>query len=153
MIQRDLIDSTYARFGEMAIDFWSGLEDGEANIESIYDSGDGVHLENSAHKILLQRVLDRNISEYLLSNRNTMTSSAWQNQIARLHVFPNPSTDSISLKNITPPFDVYIYDPEGRLIFENKNYSDSKIKLVAKGRQFVKIIKGDLLMGSWVDRM
>jgi len=56
-IQLDMRDSTFARFEEFAIDFWNGLEDGDNNVDSSFDSGDGVHLNNAGHRLLLERVL------------------------------------------------------------------------------------------------
>lgn len=50
-------DSTYARFGERAIDFWTGLAMEDGSIDPAYDSGDGVHLNDPAHRILFQRVV------------------------------------------------------------------------------------------------
>jgi len=52
----EMRDSTFARFGEKAIDFWYGLAECNGKIKPEYDSGDGVHLNDSAHKILFERV-------------------------------------------------------------------------------------------------
>jgi len=54
-------DSTWARFGERAIDFWSGLAMEDGSIDPTFDSGDGVHLNDRAHRILFQRVVDAGI--------------------------------------------------------------------------------------------
>jgi len=56
-------DSTHARFGERAIDFWSGLAMEDGSIDPDYDSGDGVHLNDRAHRILFQRAVEAGLLE------------------------------------------------------------------------------------------
>jgi hypothetical protein len=56
-------DSTHARFGDQAIDFWTGLAMENGSIDPAYDSGDGVHLNDQAHRILFQRVVEAGILE------------------------------------------------------------------------------------------
>jgi lysophospholipase L1-like esterase len=48
-------DSTFARF--QAIDFWYELADPDGRINSAYDSGDGIHLNDAGHGVLFERVL------------------------------------------------------------------------------------------------
>lgn len=50
-------DSTFARWGSKAIDFWSEIAEANGRIKSIYDSGDGIHLNDAAHAILFDRVV------------------------------------------------------------------------------------------------
>lgn len=63
--QRNLLifmrDSTYARFGERTIDFWTGIAKGDGTINPLYNSGDGVHINNAGHRIFFQRVVDKKI--------------------------------------------------------------------------------------------
>ncbi len=54
-------DSTFARWGSKAIDFWTGIAEANGSIKSIYDSGDGVHLNDAAHGILFERVVAANV--------------------------------------------------------------------------------------------
>ncbi len=64
--QIEMRDSTYARFGEKAIDFWTEIADNDGRINPIYDSGDGIHLNDKGHAILFSRVVDKNIFEPLV---------------------------------------------------------------------------------------
>lgn len=64
--QIEMRDSTYARFGEKAIDFWTEIADSNGRINPIYDSGDGIHLNDKGHAILFSRVVDKNIFEPLV---------------------------------------------------------------------------------------
>jgi lysophospholipase L1-like esterase len=52
----EMRDSTFTRF-ENPIDFWTGLAEKSGNIKAEYNSGDGVHLNDAAHKILFERVV------------------------------------------------------------------------------------------------
>ncbi len=55
-IQFALKDSTYALFGDKTIDFWtiSALKNGSIN--PVYNSGDGVHLNDEGHRLLFEEV-------------------------------------------------------------------------------------------------
>jgi lysophospholipase L1-like esterase len=56
-------DSTWARFGDRTIDFWTGLAQPDGTIDQDYDCGDGVHLNDRAHRILFQRVVEAQLME------------------------------------------------------------------------------------------
>ncbi|MCG3120456.1 MAG: Beta-hexosaminidase [bacterium] len=58
-------DSTLARFGNRAIDFWSGLAANDGRIQPQYDCGDGVHLNDRAHQILFERVVAAGIHQFV----------------------------------------------------------------------------------------
>ncbi|MEN8376644.1 MAG: SGNH/GDSL hydrolase family protein, partial [Gemmatimonadota bacterium] len=51
-------DSTFARFGEYAIDFFTGLGRPDGTISAAFGIGDGIHLNDAAHAILFARVVD-----------------------------------------------------------------------------------------------
>jgi hypothetical protein len=57
-------DSTFARFGDKAIDFWTDIAEANGRIKSIYDSGDGIHLNDAAHGILFDRVVAAEVHSY-----------------------------------------------------------------------------------------
>ena len=50
--------------GERAIDFWTDIAATDGTINTIYDSGDGVHLNDAAHILLASRVEAENILSY-----------------------------------------------------------------------------------------
>jgi lysophospholipase L1-like esterase len=68
-------DSTFARLGEMAIDFWTDLAQPDGRIDSVFDCGDGVHLNDVGHEILFQRVVDAGILSALTGERRPAGSS------------------------------------------------------------------------------
>lgn len=64
-IQIDVKDSILLQYGNNAIDFWTGIADTNFDIKPIYNSGDGTHLNNLAHRELNQRVINKLIPNYL----------------------------------------------------------------------------------------
>ncbi len=56
-IQFALKDSTYAMFGNRTIDFWNISATSTGNINPVYDSGDGIHLNDAGHKLLFEEVV------------------------------------------------------------------------------------------------
>ena len=68
-VQVAMRDSTYRRFGEHAIDFWTGLAEDDATVKPMYDSGDGIHLNSAAHAILFRRVAEADVPEALKAEK------------------------------------------------------------------------------------
>ncbi|MBD3393872.1 MAG: hypothetical protein GF418_17205 [Chitinivibrionales bacterium] len=62
----DVRDSTFARFGGKAIDFWTGLAETDGTIKPLYNSGDNVHLNDTAHALLFGRVVDAGVLEAIV---------------------------------------------------------------------------------------
>jgi lysophospholipase L1-like esterase len=61
-IQLAMVNALPQEFPDMMIDFWNGLANSLGNdILPQFDSGDGIHLNNAGHKILLQRVINKEI--------------------------------------------------------------------------------------------
>jgi lysophospholipase L1-like esterase len=67
----DVRDSIFAIFGDRAIDFWSEIANEDGMVNEFYDSGDGVHLNDSAHTILTNRVIESNVLEHARFDENT----------------------------------------------------------------------------------
>ena len=82
-------DSTYQRFGDKAIDFWTDIATEQGTINTAYDMGDGVHLNDAAHTILKNRVIATDILDYArsINSRDTInidfgstpSSGGWNN--------------------------------------------------------------------------
>lgn len=58
-------DSIFAVYGVQSIDFWTGLATSTHFIDPLYDSGDGVHLNDAAHGILFSRVAQKALPNLL----------------------------------------------------------------------------------------
>jgi lysophospholipase L1-like esterase len=55
---KDRINSVYA---SKSIDFWTSIANSNGTINSAYDAGDGIHLNNAGHRILFSRVIDKKV--------------------------------------------------------------------------------------------
>jgi len=149
-IQLDMRDSTFARFGEFAIDFWNGLEDGVNNVDSSFDSGDGVHLNNAGHSILLERVLQSQIPDFLLDNKDESTSNQQSIPYFPLAVYPNPTSDFFKIENLEPPFALEIFDSQGSILVQYEQYYEDEIRLVHNGMYLIKITLDEKVYLTWV---
>jgi lysophospholipase L1-like esterase len=54
-------DSTHSRWPEQTIDFWTGLATDDGHVVPAMDSGDGIHLNAAAHRIMFERVREHGI--------------------------------------------------------------------------------------------
>jgi lysophospholipase L1-like esterase len=70
----DMRDFINSYFGTKAIDFWTTLANSDGTINTAYDSGDGVHLNDAAHTILKDRVVATDLLTYAKaeSSRDTI---------------------------------------------------------------------------------
>lgn len=65
-IQKGMVEATYEMFGDFTIDLWEVFADDNGHIQSQYDSGDGIHLNNSAHKRIFEIVAGTEIDQYII---------------------------------------------------------------------------------------
>ncbi len=76
LIQTQTRDSIFSYFGTKAIDFWTGFADTSNGIKAIFDSGDGVHMNDAAHNILNQRVIQKLIPNALADTNAVLDFAA-----------------------------------------------------------------------------
>lgn len=81
-------DSTLARFGQYAIDFWNELAQENGMIKPQYDCGDGVHLNDAAHEILFNRVNAKDLPRALFSA--VLENDGRPRSASLLANYPNP---------------------------------------------------------------
>ena len=117
----EMRDSTFSIWGDRAVDFWTDIAMPDGTINPIYDSGDGVHLNDAAHGILFARVDAKDIWS-LIDPPPDPTGVAEVAVLAgdRLHpASPNPfrgqTTLSYSLSEATHVV-LELYDVRGRRI-------------------------------------
>lgn len=65
-IQRGMIDATYDMFGDFAIDLWTEFAEDNGHIKGIYNSGDGVHLNDLAHRLIFEIIAGVNIDGHII---------------------------------------------------------------------------------------
>jgi lysophospholipase L1-like esterase len=56
-------DSIRGWMGNRAVDFWTGLANGDGTLSKAFDSGDGIHLNETGHRILAERIRASGILE------------------------------------------------------------------------------------------
>ncbi len=66
-VQRAVRDAILARYGDHAIDFWSGFADPDGQQAERWGSGDNVHYNDAAHRIFFERVRDAGVAEAVLA--------------------------------------------------------------------------------------
>ena len=117
--QIDVKDEMFSIYTDKAIDFWSDIDDVDGKILSNLDFGDGIHINNTGHNILFNRVLNKNIEEFTCLGETLSLTKTAINTDFELHVFPNPVKDFIFLyfnTNFSGELKAEFYDVLGRRI-------------------------------------
>lgn len=70
--QWDIKDSIYAHFNPRVIDFWTTIALPNYTIDPLYDSGDGIHLNDAGHSILNNRVIEAYILDSIFTSSTTV---------------------------------------------------------------------------------
>ncbi len=65
LVQLIARDTILTRYANQAINFWEGLAMPNGLIAPEFNSGDGIHLNNAGHRLLFDRVREKNIPETL----------------------------------------------------------------------------------------
>ncbi len=68
-------DSTFSRLGQRALDFWTDLAGADGTIESAYDCGDGVHLNDEGHGVLYRRIVAAGVLDSAVAQLSRRASS------------------------------------------------------------------------------
>jgi lysophospholipase L1-like esterase/dienelactone hydrolase len=126
---------TYQRFGEKAMDFWTGIANADGTINPLYNA-DGVHLKNGGHHILYTRVVAERVLDTLCLRKNIKPiANAGNNTTIFL------PADSIQLSSTGSS------DPDGSIaafnwskiegpaagVFSNANIANPKLRNLAFG--------------------
>ena len=92
-LQIEMRDSTFARFGDKSIDFWTDIADSNGRINPDYNSGDGIHLNAKAHAILFSRVKEAEIFNPMVTKAEGITFTVSSFELMQNYPNPfNPST-------------------------------------------------------------
>ena len=68
LVQKAVRDSLMARYGDFCINFWDDFAKADHTLKKEFDSGDGVHLNDRGHGLLVEKVLEKNIISVLVQN-------------------------------------------------------------------------------------
>ena len=121
-IQFDLLDSTFSVFGDFVVDFWDGFSEKDGKLDSQYDSGDGIHMNDLGHRILFEKVVGKDIPSFVLSHSySTGSRDLGRKSRDDFSIYPNPANSFLIVK-----FDsdtkyrevpvVRIFSPSGKMI-------------------------------------
>lgn len=77
-IQLGVRDSVKSYFGSRALDFWTPLANVQSTIDSLYNSGDGVHVNNWGHRLLFQVAQNAAIIDSLVVGRSGIDLRAFR---------------------------------------------------------------------------
>jgi lysophospholipase L1-like esterase len=98
MIQEDMRDTILSHYGTFVIDFWSGIADTMGWIQPIYDSGDGVHLNDAGHAILFERVMQKQLDTTICNDIISTIGSVEKLGPIDSRLYPNPFSDQLNLQ-------------------------------------------------------
>ncbi|MGB3798401.1 MAG: GDSL-type esterase/lipase family protein [Lewinella sp.] len=116
--QIEVRDSIFSIYGDMAIDFWSGLADGNGFIIDSLDSGDGVHVNDGGHRILYERVIGLMLDTVDCSGPNAVRDTP-KRMAGLVKAYPNPAESGFLMLNfgdeVRGTADVQIIDVLGRV--------------------------------------
>ncbi len=90
---RDWIES---RYQQRSLDFWSGLASIDGSILPSVDAGDGIHLNDAAHRLLFERVVLKDIPG-ILKSVYAKANGAAPSAMSSVLVYPNPFTATTSV--------------------------------------------------------
>jgi len=68
-LQKVLRDSTNIRFGRKTLDFWRDMAHWDGTLIPKYDSGDGIHMNDEAHRLLFEEVWSKDVLGAILDKR------------------------------------------------------------------------------------
>jgi lysophospholipase L1-like esterase len=122
--QRDVLaaqtDSTFARFGTYAIDFYNGLAADDGTILPQYNSGDGTHLNDSGHAVLFSRVVYADVWNQAVTAVDSGKDHGSLIPLPLLYQnVPNPFSPSTRIRFDLPvegDVTLDVYDVRGRLV-------------------------------------
>ncbi len=81
-VQLAVRDSIFSRYGDFTLNFWDQLATPGGLLDAGFDAGDGIHLNNSGHRLLFLRVVEKNIPAALSLSSPVFAKS---NPAHRLH--------------------------------------------------------------------
>lgn len=125
-IQYQVLQAMNKRFGDLTVNFWDGLDAGNGTVNPRFDSGDGIHLNNTGHALLYERIVAKNIPEQLAyrhANRYAL-DGRWahilplnDNLMRHPPLLPK-QLPSVLLQAEQPMenVSVEVFDPNGRLL-------------------------------------
>jgi len=95
-IQTQLLEAVNTTFGARAIDFWTDIATPEGTVDPVYDSGDGVHVNDAAHAIFFNRVDAVGLGE--VDCGLFVSTYEIETKDIGLVIFPNPTVGPVTIQ-------------------------------------------------------
>jgi lysophospholipase L1-like esterase len=119
MTMRDWIGE---RFPDRVLDFWTGLATDDGLMLDHYDRGDGIHLNDAGHALLLTRVRDEHIPEQV-TRINWIARNA--PRADGVQVWPNPTRGRATIhffNGESGPISLIVQDRLGRTVLRQDDH-------------------------------
>ncbi|HEA29374.1 MAG TPA: T9SS type A sorting domain-containing protein [Leeuwenhoekiella sp.] len=120
-IQLEMLDAVQDKFGDMTIDFWTGLGQSDNNgILPQYDSGDGTHMNADGHRILFARVKNEGVGVRVKNDANGLSIRDKTIAKSTFTVYPNPVTERCTIQlaeAIDTNASITVYDLLGKTVY------------------------------------
>lgn len=110
------------RFVDRALDFWEGLAEADGRMLPMFDSGDGIHLNDDGHALLFARVRDANIPD-AVARTTWIARSVPAEPSLLLEAYPNPARDvaTVHVKTTAAgPMRLFVQDLLGRVVMRSR---------------------------------
>ena len=150
--QKDVRDAVTSTYGNNAIDFWTDITGTDDKILPSLSFGDGIHLNNSGHDILFNKVLSKNID---ITTCITEPLGLIDTEISdnfNLKVYPNPVTDFISLdfqSRLSGNLKTTFFDVLGRELIRSQsdfNFNAGHNSIIMSLKEF-EVLRGQIIFG------
>jgi len=136
-IQLEMLDAVEEKFGDMTIDFWTGL--GQSNNNGIlpeYDAGDGTHMNGAGHKILFDRVVGAEVGATVKDNASGLSVESEQFSKGNFMVYPNPVLNRATIQlpeSVNTEVTITLYDLLGKTVYKAKTKINGGKTTFSKG--------------------
>ncbi len=150
--QKDVRDAITSFYADKAIDFWTDITGVDDKILPLLSYADGIHLNNSGHNILFNKVLNKNIDVTACITASLGITDMEISENFNLKVYPNPVTDFIYLdfqSRLSGNLKAAFFDILGREIIPiqsdfNFNAGNNSININLKE---LKAMRGQIIFG------
>ncbi|WP_167341794.1 GDSL-type esterase/lipase family protein [Nonlabens sp. SY33080] len=115
-IQQGMLAATWQQYPSTTVDFWSGLPvPGDNGLLDEFDSGDGVHVNNAAHQLFFERMVQSGIHTDI-KNRVDNLLITDHSEITELSIHPNPVYHTLQINGLSGLETFEIIDLQGRVV-------------------------------------